>query len=395
MTTTAPELAARLRSIRLASGFSQDDIATKAGLTRVAYNRIETGKAEPRPVTVQAIAKAFGLTLADTLASVPKLSGVRFRANLNQDAFDDQFRAHIEALVARKIQDVRFLEDDLGRPPETNSSISKLKTGDPREVAQNIRKAFKLNEHEPIRDICGLVEAHGITVLTVVIRRDGFFGLSIDDQASKRQFIVVNIADHISVERMIFTCAHELGHLVLHHQDYRKDEGEENREHEDGANFFAAELLMPHKAFVTEWKKYDGYSFVDRVLAVKRYFSVSYKAVLVRLDQHKVPKVFMRFNGEYKKRFGVSLGKADEPHALRRDQFCLPVENIRAAEPEALRKHDFMEPRVYSLVKDAVKREIISLSRASEILNLPMSAVREMAISWAEASDVEDDDLLN
>lgn len=44
---------------------------------------------------------------------------------------------------------------------------------------------------------------------------DDFFGLSIGP-ADGGPAVVVNVWDGISVERWIFTAAHELGHLVLH-----------------------------------------------------------------------------------------------------------------------------------------------------------------------------------
>jgi hypothetical protein len=112
------------------------------------------------------------------------MHGVHFRLNVNQDAFDGAIRHHLEALMARKIQAVRFLEAALGRPPQANPALGTVKSGDPREVARNIRLLFKLNERaDSWLTACGLVEASGITVLTIAMRREGFFGLSIDDHA--------------------------------------------------------------------------------------------------------------------------------------------------------------------------------------------------------------------
>ncbi|ADG07796.1 protein of unknown function DUF955 [Kyrpidia tusciae DSM 2912] len=57
--------------------------------------------------------------------------------------------------------------------------------------------------------------------------------------------IVVNTWDRISVERRIFSAAHELGHLLLHLSVYRVEEESEVKAQENEANLFASHFLMP------------------------------------------------------------------------------------------------------------------------------------------------------
>lgn len=56
---------------------------------------------------------------------------------------------------------------------------------------------------------------------------------------------MVNTWERSSVERWIFTAAHELGHLLLHFEDYGQGIKEEDKAHEREADAFAAEFLMP------------------------------------------------------------------------------------------------------------------------------------------------------
>src|SRR4029079_8029249 len=97
--------------------------------------------------------------------------------------------------------------------------------------------------------------------------------------------IAVNTWDRISVERWIFTGAHELGHLVLHLGDYEVDRKEEEARQEREANLFASHFLMPPEVFRKEWSETYGMSFVARVFKVKRMFRVSYRTVLFRLAE--------------------------------------------------------------------------------------------------------------
>lgn len=85
-----------------------------------------------------------------------------------------------------------------------------------------------------------------------------------------------------------FSAAHELGHLVLHHDKLLKERllaKEELTEKE--ANLFAVEFLMPadgvkeifYKIIVTEPNKIKA----KHVIKMHNYFKVSYKAMLKRL----------------------------------------------------------------------------------------------------------------
>ncbi len=57
-------LATTLRSMRMESGETQEDLAHRAGLTVAAYARIERGHANPTWTTVRRIAVALGVTLS-------------------------------------------------------------------------------------------------------------------------------------------------------------------------------------------------------------------------------------------------------------------------------------------------------------------------------------------
>ena len=64
--------------------------------------------------------------------------------------------------------------------------------------------------------------------------------------------------DRISVERWIFTAAHELGHLLRHPSEYLCDAATGSQDAEREADAFASEFLMPEKAFRPEWHATRG-----------------------------------------------------------------------------------------------------------------------------------------
>ncbi len=145
---------------------------------------------------------------------------------------------------------------------------------EPKAAAEAARSVLGIKDDELIRDMCGLLEDHRVKVMTPKLASDGFFGLSIAG-ADGGPAVVVNTWDRISVERWIFTAAHELGHLVLHLASYDVKETDENREQESEADVFAGYFLMPEKTFAAELTDSRGLPLVDRVFKLKRSFRVS------------------------------------------------------------------------------------------------------------------------
>jgi Zn-dependent peptidase ImmA (M78 family)/transcriptional regulator with XRE-family HTH domain len=376
----------RLRSVK---DLTQVELSDRAGLSRAGYRNIETGKTTPRSSTLQALADALEVPLRELLAPVPVLKHVRFRS------FERlRTREGILADVGRWLGDFNELEDILDdRKPYTLTDLAPPARRDKGaaknsaiQMAAQVRERFGLGTKETVRDICGLLEANGIKVFPHRIASDAFFGLSVAEEDGGPA-VVVNTWERISVERWIFTAAHELGHLVLHRPDYQIEEVKEGRTHEKQANLFASHFLMPHEIFRDEWNEARGLPFLDRVLKVKRIFQVSYKTVLYRLaETGKIEiNVWQRFQSDYRKRHGRTLMKQDEPQALAADAFRASFpESSKAREPEDLSGADFVEDRLSRLVRQAVEAGAVSLGRGAEILGLSLPEMRTLAGAWVE-----------
>ena len=254
--------------------------------------------------------------------------------------------------------------------------------GTPIKIARAARQAVGLRSSEPVRDICRLLEENGVKLLLMETRRDSFFGLSVGS-GDGGPAVVVNTWDRISVERWIFTAAHELGHLLLHPSEYRRDATEFPAETEREADSFASEFLMPEEAFGCSWDHTRGHSLMVRVLKVKRLFRVSYKTVLYRLVEsgREGSDIWRTFQRQHRKYFGKTLRKTDEPKALRTSEFAWNWN--RSGEPDGLSRHDFVEDRLSWLIRLALEGGHISMGRAAEILEITREEMREQARGWA------------
>ncbi len=370
-------IAANVARLRLDRQLTQEALATKAGLSRVALGKIERGSVVPRARTLVDLAKALAVPIGELVTPVRPLENVRFRARTRVHA-----REQILAEVSRWLDAYTGLEADLNEYLPFRFQCPSSRCRDPVETARAARRVVGLGPEEPVHDICGLLEENGVKLLLLETKRDSFFGLSVgaDDGGPA---VVVNTWDRISVERWIFTAAHELGHLLLHPSEYQRDATELPIQAEREADAFASEFLMPEAAFAAEWDETRGHSLLVRVLKVKRIFRVSYKTVLYRLVEsgRDTRDVWRAFQGQHRGYFGKTLRKTDEPECLRKSEFAWNWS--RSGEPAGLIRHDFIEDRLSRLVRKALEAEHVSLGRAAEILGLARDEMRVQAREWA------------
>lgn len=375
----AESIAANVARLRLDRELTQEALARKAGLSRVALGKIERGSVVPRARTLAELARALGVPLGDLVVPVRALETVRFRAHARAHS-----REQILAEVGKWLEAYSALEADLGeaRPFRFAAAAGRRTRRTPVEVASAARAAVGLGPEEPVRDICGLLEENGVKLLLLEKRSDSFFGLSVAE-GDGGPAVVVNTWDRISVERWIFTAAHELGHLLLHPAEYQRDATELPLPAEREADRFASHFLMPEAAFAKEWDETRGHPLLVRVLKVKRIFRVSYKTVLHRLveSERETRDVWRSFQGQHRSHFGKTLRKAEEPRGLEKSEFAWNWS--RAGEPEGLSEHDFIEDRLSRLVRQALEQQHISLGRAAEILGLTREEMRKRAREWA------------
>lgn len=360
-------LAQNVRRLRTAKRFSQKALAEAAGLSLPAIKNLEGGKVEPRMNTVQSIAGALSVRLQELFYPVHELKTVRFRSNKRM-----QNRENLLAEIARWLDDFNYLEKNLKEriPFKLKALRNKISVDDIIGAARLCRKTLGLKNTEPIHDICGLLEHTGVKLFPVSMASDGFFGLSISEEDGGPA-IVVNAWERISVERRIFSAAHELGHLMLHRDAYDVSQTKENKEEERQADLFAGHFLMPDEGFRKEWNEAAGLALVDRVFKVKRIFRVSYKAVIVRLLEYgAVDKdIWQKFNWAYQQRYRRKLAFKEEPMGV-------------IGEPFRMERFDFFEDRLSRLTRKAVEQDKISLSRGAEILRISIEDMQELLTNW-------------
>jgi len=375
---TQSVIASNLARLRADKGLTQAELARRAHLSRVALGKIERGEVTPRSDTLSELASALRVPLRELVSHVEPASGVRFRAKKRVNN-----REQILVEVSAWLRSYNWLEHELGiHQPFALQDLVGSTDRAPEDLAREARSRLDLQPKEAIRDICGLLEDRGVKVLLLKKATDAFFGLSVAPD-NGGPAVVVNTWDRISVERWMFTAAHELGHILLHREAYDRTRDEEVEREEREADRFASHFLMPDEGFDSEWEQTRGLPLLARVLKVKRIYRVSYKTVLHRLvESGREPKeVWRSFQVQHKRQFGKTLKKVDEPERLEAGEFRLDWS--RSGEPEGLSESDFVQDRLYGLVRSALEKDLISLGRAAEVLRMAHSQLRELAVSWS------------
>jgi Zn-dependent peptidase ImmA (M78 family)/DNA-binding XRE family transcriptional regulator len=381
-------LSSNLQRLRHAQGMSQDKLALAAGISRIAYLNIERSQSEPRTETVRALAKALHVRVPELLVEAPVLKRVRFRSLKRLKR-----REQVLVEVGQKLRDFSELETLLNASDRKDFNELRAVAARAREqgvpaVAAAMRNHFGLREHEPVHDICGLLERQGVKVLSVNIATDAFLGLSVSEDDGGPA-VIVNTWERLPVEHWIFSAAHELAHLLLHLQAYQVDEELEDKDQERDADVFASHFLMPEAVFRREWDDTVGLPLFDRVLKVKRVFRVSWRTVLFRIsegmsDPNQRKGLWIHFANAYKKVNSKVLLKMDEPQGVSADAYRDLSDLHKAGpEPAGMDRHDFQGDRLWRLVRIATMGGVITLARGAEILGIKLNEMRDLAESWA------------
>ncbi|MBC8453730.1 ImmA/IrrE family metallo-endopeptidase, partial [PVC group bacterium] len=353
-------MAVNLRRYRKLRHLTQDDIAGKVGISRVAYRNIETGKAEPRPNTLDALAIALGVDAFSLIGDIPKPQSLRFRSRKTLSVFEKAEREEEIIETLNWLTDFNELEEILDEKPHCSIRSVRKRRSEIPDFAEKVRKdKFDIDCDECIPNICDLLEQNGVKVRVTEAHIKSFFGFSVGPKDGGPA-VVVNRLEPIPVERQIFTAAHELGHLFLHQTSYKPEETGEKDDQEKDANIFASYFLMPEDQFYEEWERNRGLHWVDRVLKTKRTFRVSWMTVLYRLceDEYADNSIYAKFRKSYELRTGKKF-KYEPEDELR------AASRRRAEEPAGLNRFDFYEDRFSSLVRDALREDKISVSRAA------------------------------
>lgn len=270
-----------LITLRLARGYTQEDLAGLLGVSQPTINRYEHDERQPDEDMLNRIAEVLGVT-TDFLCHTGTLRGamavdahMRRRASAKatvwrrQEARLNEYRMHVSAL---------FEQVSL-HAEQIIPTFDPIDT-DPNDAGRLARMQWRMPVG-PVHNLVGWIEAAGCVVIVEDFGTPRVDGLS--QWISDHPVMLLNARQ--PVDRLRWTLAHELGHLCLHSEFISTDPERE-------ANAFAAEFLMPAEVIRPQLRNLT----TGRLADLKRQWGVSMQALVERAHQLRTITAEQRTN---------------------------------------------------------------------------------------------------
>jgi transcriptional regulator with XRE-family HTH domain len=236
----------RLRSFRLARGWSLDDLASRMAasgraISRQALHQFEKGTTVPSPTTFRILVSCLGLRSSDLLESSFALQFVAFRktSKLGKGA-----QQSIQAAFAVKAERRQRLLTANGLPLRAwlldKRRVETVEGAE--EVARWLRDEWHLGR-DAIASLIDACEHNGVEVICLDPGVAGFSGLSAFEVESRSAFVAFQRRPADGA-RQRMDLAHELAHLVFDPKSAVPEE--------EFARRFAGALLLPAETVKAE-----------------------------------------------------------------------------------------------------------------------------------------------
>lgn len=264
----------RLKLARLAAGLRKNELADQVHVTPSAISQYENGLTKPSPTSLAGLALALGVPVGFFARRRPidvlDHTAAHFRSlRASTQRERNQAFAHavlIWDLVHALERHVRLPPRDIpNHTPPPHATRTHIET-----IADHVRTDWHL-EPGPVGNTIRLLEAHGTigSRLELGLHRVDAFSCDFGTHP-----VVVLAADKHNPYRSRWDTAHELGHLVMHHDH---EPGDATLEHQ--ANTFAAGFLLPAAHIADELPRRVDW---DHLVDLKHTWGVSIRALLYR-----------------------------------------------------------------------------------------------------------------
>ena len=337
----------RLKGARKMSGFSMAALAEKASqaVTKQAISKYEKGLMNPGGDVLVALSRALGVK-SDYFFRPQKVSlgelEFRKKSRLGRKE-EERIKYRTLDFLERYLEIEDILSDKaIFKNPLSYPNVRKPE--DAEKAALVVRRKWRLGE-APISNLMELLEDKGIRIHEIETV-EYFHGIS----ALAEDIPVIAIRHQDDLLRKRFTISHELGHILL--KIHKKND---QKAREKLCHIFAGAFLLPENVIKTELGEQRTKIALWELKKIKGIYGISIQAIMARARHLGIISDYTYRN------FCITVNtqgwKTDEPgeylgkeHANRFDQ----------------------------LVYRAAAEEIITFSRAAELLNLPLSEFRRI-----------------
>lgn len=341
----------RIRQVRELLGKTQAEFADLAGVSQPAIAQLEAGSTAASEQTLQNLSFNTGFP-PEFFRTEPRLElplgSLLYRAHV---AASGKERAKTYRLAQLVYEFIERVSEEIERPAVR---LPRLST-DPTLGAQLTRSAMGHAPDVPIPNLINSIERAGVVVLSLPLATEKIDAFSVWAGPNSEQPLI-GVVTNKPADRLRFSVAHELGHLVLHHPLRASPEDAEKQAHQ-----FAAELLLPEAVMRAE---ITAPVTLSSLAPLKPKWRVSIQALIRRsFDLQLISERQYRY-----------LFEQLSARGMRRDE-GVPI----ATElPRGLRK---MVEVLYGLD--------VSADELAKAMRLPVSITRNILDSYSRREDLE------
>lgn len=256
---------------REARGFTQQALAERINAQKSYVSKIEHGDLGVSEMMLRSISKATAYPVNfffQTGGIMPVNLCYRMRKKVPAKVITP-----IEAKINIVRNNIQFLTRSLGKQTPLIATYKITEDNNPQQIAAQVRQVLGIGKGV-VQNLTAAIEKQGIAISSF-----GFGTERVDSRAilTDDQYPIIVLNKNLLGDRLRYSLAYELGHLVMHTYSNAPADREVNHE----ANLFAAELLMPAEEILKDFS--EGVTLP--VLAnLKRKWKVSMISLLYRAD---------------------------------------------------------------------------------------------------------------
>ena len=344
--TQSEIFAARLKNARIMKGFSQDDLVSAMGIeiSKMSISKYENNKMSPSSSVIISLANALNQPIDYFFRPFTlQIESIKFRKK-------SRLSVNPEKMIKEKILDLieRYIDiEEICNVSNIFSPPLKDKISNSNQVkkaASELRKIWNIGV-DGIVNVIDLLEEQGIRILEIDAP-EFFDGLS---SMVNDIYPVIVLNKSLSSERKRFTALHELGHIIL---SFESDIAE--KEEEKLCHIFASEMLILEPVFV----KLIGSSRHDisyqELRAIQLQYGISCDALMYKA-----------------KECGIISQQRYIYYCIKKNK----NQNFKQIVEKSL-YYDEESNRFTRLVYKALSNELISISKAANLLHQSVEQVR-------------------
>lgn len=262
-----------LKYFRLSAGLSQEELAKKVGITKMAISNYENDKRDVDSKILIKLADALNTKATYLLVNDNYPLEITYGHFRKKKTVTESQQEFVKETIKRKIGAMNEIISILGDNVLPINDVSKkTKFDNAEKAAKQIRNYLSLPESGPVGNITDIIENKGIVVCELDIQEDWFSG--INGTFNGRPYVAINKS--MPAERQRFTLIHELAHILF---DFKKEVNEEKIVDQIAGSFF-----FPKEDVLRELGTYRTDIRFD-LRCLQREYGVSMQSVLLRAKQ--------------------------------------------------------------------------------------------------------------